>query len=69
MDVDQRAVVLDAVETLPAEQRDVILLRFYGDLSLNEIAERTSHPVGTVKSRLHRGMAALRDQLEPRSAP
>ncbi len=69
MDVEQRAIVLDAVETLPAEQRDVILLRFYGDLSLNEIAELTSHPVGTVKSRLHRGMAALRDRLEPRSAP
>jgi len=69
MDVEQRAIVLDAVETLPAAQRDVILLRFYGDLSLHEIAEVTSHPVGTVKSRLHRGMAALREQLEPRSTP
>jgi RNA polymerase sigma-70 factor (ECF subfamily) len=69
MDVEQRAIVLDAVETLPAAQRDVILLRFYGDLSLLEIAEVTSHPIGTVKSRLHRGMAALRDQLEPTSVP
>jgi RNA polymerase sigma-70 factor (ECF subfamily) len=69
IDVEQRAVVLDAVETLPDAQRDVILLRFYGELSLLEIAEVTRHPIGTVKSRLHRGMAALRDQLEPRSVP
>jgi RNA polymerase sigma-70 factor, ECF subfamily len=69
MDVEQRAIVLDAVETLPDAQRDVILLRFYGDMSLLEIAEVTRHPVGTVKSRLHRGMASLRDQLEPRSVP
>ena len=69
LDVELRAAVLDAVETLPVAQRDVVLLRFYGDLSLLEIAEVTSHPIGTVKSRLHRGMAALRDRLEPRSAP
>ncbi len=69
MDVEQRAIVLDAVDTLPDAQRDVILLRFFGDLSLLEIAQVTSHPIGTVKSRLHRGMAALRDQLEPRSVP
>jgi RNA polymerase sigma-70 factor (ECF subfamily) len=69
LDLEQRTVILDAVATLPSDQRDVILLRFYGDLSLQEIAEATSHPVGTVKSRLHRGMAVLRDHLEPRSAP
>lgn len=69
MDVEQREIVLDAVETLPPAQREVILLRFYGDLSLHEIADLTSHPLGTVKSRLHRGMAALRDRLEPRSMP
>lgn len=68
MDLEQRAAILDAVETLPVAQRDVIMLRFYGDRSLQEIAALTSHPVGTVKSRLHRGIATLRDQLEPRSA-
>jgi RNA polymerase sigma-70 factor (ECF subfamily) len=69
MDLEHRASVLDAVEALPVAQREVVMLRFYGDLSLQEIAQVTSHPVGTVKSRLHRGMAALQDRLEPGSAP
>jgi RNA polymerase sigma-70 factor (ECF subfamily) len=67
--LEQQTFILDTVATLPETQRDVILLRFYGDLSLQEIADLTSHPVGTVKSRLHRGMVVLRDHLEPRSAP
>ena len=44
------------------------MLRFYGDLSLEEIAQVTHHPIGTVKSRLSRAVASLRDQLTPRSA-
>lgn len=69
LDVEFRAAIIDAVGTLPASQRDVIMLRFYGDLSLEEIARITSHPLGTVKSRLSRGVASLRDQLTPRSVP
>jgi RNA polymerase sigma-70 factor (ECF subfamily) len=69
LDVEHRAAVIDVVATLPAAQREVILLRFYGDLSLQEIASVTSHPIGTVKSRLSRGVTSLRDQLTPRSAP
>ncbi len=65
--VEDRAAIADAIATLPAAQRDVVVLRFYGDLSLEEIARLTSHPIGTVKSRLSRGMARLRDRLEPRS--
>jgi RNA polymerase sigma-70 factor, ECF subfamily len=68
MDLELRASLLEAVRALPDAQRDVVLLRFYRDLSLQEIAELTSHPVGTVKSRLHRGMAALQDRLDTRSA-
>ena len=67
--VEYRAAIVDAIGALPAGQRDVVLLRFYGDLSLEEIARATSHPLGTVKSRLSRGIARLRDELEPRSAP
>lgn len=68
LDVEWRSAIRDAIASLPASQRDVVVLRFYGDLSLQEIAELTSHPVGTVKSRLHRGMAGLRGHLAPRSA-
>lgn len=69
LDAERRAAIFDAVKALPAAQREVIVLRFYGDLSLQEIAVLTSHPLGTVKSRLHRGIDGLREQLAARSAP
>jgi RNA polymerase sigma-70 factor (ECF subfamily) len=45
---------------LPVEQREVILLRFVDGLSLGEIAEAMDIPLGTVKSRLHNALEALR---------
>jgi RNA polymerase sigma-70 factor (ECF subfamily) len=50
---------------LPAEQREVLLLRFVDGLSLNEIAEAMEIPLGTVKSRLHNALACLRE--DPRT--
>ncbi len=46
--------------TLPGGQREVLLLRFVDDLSLQEIADVLSIPLGTVKSRLHLGIARLK---------
>lgn len=69
LDGEDRAAILAAVGGLPESQRDVVMLRFYGDFSLEEIAQLTSHPIGTVKSRLSRGVSSLREQLAPRSAP
>ena len=45
---------------LPEEQREVILLRFVEGLTLGEIAEAMNIPLGTVKSRLHNALQALR---------
>jgi RNA polymerase sigma-70 factor, ECF subfamily len=45
---------------LPHEQREVILLRFVDGFSLGEIAEAMDVPLGTVKSRLHNALQALR---------
>ena len=64
---EQRAAVREAVAALPQPQRDVVALRFFRDLSIEEIAATTNTPVGTVKSRLHRGLANLRDSLPSRS--
>jgi RNA polymerase sigma-70 factor (ECF subfamily) len=47
---------------LPAEQRTSLALRFFADLELAEIATVTGAPVGTVKSRLHRALARLREE-------
>lgn len=52
-----------ALRTLSVEHRTVLVLRFFNDLSLPEIAESTGWRVGTVKSRLHRATAALRDAV------
>ncbi len=61
------ADILDAIASLPAPQREVVLLRFFDDLTLQDIARVTDHPIGTVKSRLSRGVTTLRDQLTARS--
>jgi RNA polymerase sigma factor (sigma-70 family) len=52
-----------AVCRLPARQRAVIVLRFYQDLPETEIAALVGCRPGTVKSRLSRGLAALRKEL------
>lgn len=55
--------VAAAVGALGAEYREVMLLRFYHDLSLAEIAEALAIPLGTVKSRLFVGVRRLRALL------
>jgi RNA polymerase sigma-70 factor (ECF subfamily) len=58
---------LDAVlAALPEEQREVVLLRFVDGLSLGEIAEAMGIPLGTVKSRLHNALEALRHDQRTR---
>lgn len=49
---------------LAADQRAVLVLRFYMDQSVPEIATTLGMPQGTVKSRLHRGLSSLRAALE-----
>ena len=56
-----RAELAAVMEKLSESHREVLLLRFVDDLSLAEIAELLSVPVGTVKSRIHHAIAALRD--------
>lgn len=51
------------VRRLPIEQRTIIVLRFYEDLSLVDIAELLDKPVGTVKSSLHRALSRLKENL------
>lgn len=48
---------------IPAYYREVLLLRFSEDLGLEEIAALTAIPVSTVKSRLYRGLAALKNAM------
>jgi RNA polymerase sigma factor (sigma-70 family) len=57
--------IWDAVRILPDRQRCALVLRFYSDHSIDEIAELLGCPSGTVKSLIHRGLARLREELEP----
>jgi RNA polymerase sigma-70 factor (ECF subfamily) len=61
---DLSANLGSALIELDVVQREVVLLRFQEELSLEEIAVITSAPLSTVKSRLYRGLEALRPHLE-----
>lgn len=61
---ENRAEVSEVLITLEPHSREVLVLRFFEELSLEEIAGITRAPLSTVKSRLYRGLAALRPQLE-----
>jgi len=56
--------VAGALSRLPAACREVLLLRFQEELSLEEIAAVVAAPLSTVKSRLYRGLSELREMLE-----
>lgn len=60
----QIETVWDTIKALKAEQREVIHLRFAAGLSYAEIAQTLGIPIGTVRSRLHRGLRAVREQIE-----
>ncbi len=61
---DQQRLFLGALRPLPDEYRVVLELFFWQDRQIPEIAAQLDVPVGTVKSRLHRGKAMLREALE-----
>jgi RNA polymerase sigma-70 factor (ECF subfamily) len=55
-----RSELAAAIAILPDQQREVLLMRFVDDMSLNEIAAALNIPLGTVKSRLHNSLQTLR---------
>lgn len=54
-----------ALARLPEEQRESIELAIYGGLSQTEISTRLEAPLGTIKTRIRRGMIELRDAQRP----
>jgi RNA polymerase sigma-70 factor (sigma-E family) len=60
----ERDRLIRALRSLPARQRECLVLRYYGDLSEAQIAEAMGISTGAVKSHASRGMAALRASLE-----
>ena len=60
--------LLKAMDSLDAKHRSVLVLRYFNDLSYQEIAEALGIPLGTVKSRLNQSLQYLKDQMHPGEA-
>lgn len=63
---EQQREVARALRTLPAHHRDILILRFYGDYSYEEIASITGLPLGTVKSRIFHAVKSARSEMKKR---
>jgi RNA polymerase sigma-70 factor, ECF subfamily len=66
--LEDRERIAGALMNLDTLYREVLVLRFHEELSLEEIAKVTRAPLSTVKSRLYRGLAIIRPLLETERA-
>jgi RNA polymerase sigma-70 factor (sigma-E family) len=60
---DAHERMVHALQALPARQREAVVLRYYLDLSEAQMAQAMGVSTGSVKTHLHRGLAALQAQL------
>ncbi len=62
---DEASELLDKqLKRLDDDTRELIMMRYYSDMSFKEIAEVRGEPLGTVLSKVHRGMKKLREMME-----
>ncbi len=54
----------EGLKTLDADTAELIMLRFYGDLSFKELADMRSEPIGTTLSKVHRGLKKLKEWMD-----
>jgi RNA polymerase sigma-70 factor (ECF subfamily) len=60
---DRRRAIESALQRLPAEQREVLVLKIWGELTFAQIAEQLGIPLNTAASRYRYALAALRQEL------
>jgi RNA polymerase sigma-70 factor (ECF subfamily) len=61
---DDIEIVWEIIKSLKPEYKEILYLRFAGGLNYAEMAKTLDIPLGTVRSRLHRGLRALRTKIE-----
>jgi RNA polymerase sigma-70 factor (ECF subfamily) len=64
VDDERRGKVIDALASIPPEQRHLIEAAFFEGYTHSELAKRFGLPLGTVKTRIRTGMIAMRQRLE-----
>jgi RNA polymerase sigma-70 factor (ECF subfamily) len=60
---EQMDKLQEKIERLDGQTRELIMLRFYSQLSFKEIAKMRGEPIGTVMSKVHRGVRRLRELM------
>jgi RNA polymerase sigma-70 factor (ECF subfamily) len=68
LQAEQKSSVQQSLEKVPAIYREVLVLRFQEEMQLDEIAGVTGAPISTVKSRLYRGLDALKNTMQQGAA-
>jgi RNA polymerase sigma-70 factor (ECF subfamily) len=63
----RRSEIKEALSGLRPEQRDVVILAYYGGLTHSEIAKELDQPLGTVKTRMRLALKKLRDLMGPQA--
>ncbi len=66
---ERQEEVRAALYTLEESTREAIVLRYFAEMSIKEIAETLDWAEGTVKSRIHRGLSSLRNHFEAATPP
>lgn len=61
--INENIDLMNAIKSLDETQRDVLVMRYFEDMSLNQISKERDMPLGTVKSHISRGLTALRNIL------
>jgi RNA polymerase sigma-70 factor (ECF subfamily) len=61
---ERSAIVRSALQQIPREQREALELAFFGGMTHEEIADRLTTPLGTIKARIRRGLLKLRESLQ-----
>lgn len=64
---EDKQTLQEAVDLLPEPQRQVVLMRYYGNMKFSEIAEALGCPINTALGRMHKALLKLRRTMEPGS--
>lgn len=64
LNAEQKSGIQQSLKKVPAVYREVLVLRFQEELQLDEIAVVTATPISTVKSRLYRGLDAMKNAMQ-----